>query len=586
MKQFFKFMFASIIGFFISLFIITVFFFLFSIAIVSSFDSTETVSIAENSVLELKFDYEVPERTSLDPIIDYSVFPSIEKNIGLNDFAKVIKNAKTDRNISGIFLNLDNFYVGGLVKINTIRKALIDFKSSDKFIIAHGNSISERAYYLASVADSIYITSTGNLEFDGFGIEVAFYKDALDKLDIEPQIFQYGKFKSATEPFRLNKLSEENKEQLSTYLSSVYGTFLNNISLQNQLSVDQLKEIASNLKLNSAEDALELGLVNKLKYKDEIDSVLIKLTNTEGEIKTVGTKKYLNSLNDNSSSSNKIAVIYALGEITNGRGDEFSIGTKNIIKSIKKTRENKRIKAIVMRVNSPGGSPLTSDMIWREIELTKKVKPFIVSMGDMAASGGYYISCNADKIVAEPSTLAGSIGVYGIIPNTQKFFNDKLGITFDRVKTNKNASLISLTTPLSNKQKKHFQNQVDNIYYDFVNRVADGRNMTFAEVDNIAQGRIWSGIDSKRIGLVDTLGGLDLAIEIAVEQANISNYKLLEYPAQKEAFEKIMELFSSSIESKLSSFTFGQPLNQIHKLSNALRYTGIQTRLPFEFDVY
>ncbi len=314
-------------------------------------------------------------------------------------------------------------------------------------------------------------------------------------MEIEPQIFQYGKFKSATEPFRLDKISSENREQLSKYLKSVYQDFISDISEAKNLDPLDLIDIANNVKVTSAEAAKRLGLIDELLYNDQIDSILIQKLNNDSSVKYVAAKKYIHSIESNSSSStNRIAVIYALGEITNGSGDEYTIGTDNIIKSIRKAKDNKRIKAIVMRVNSPGGSPLTSDMIWREIKLAAKEKPFIVSMGDVAASGGYYISCPADIIVAEPATLAGSIGVYGMIPNTQNFFNNKTGITFDRVQTGEN-SIMSLAAPLTNQQKILFQQQVDDIYYDFVNRVCDGRKMTFEQVDEIAQGRIWSGID-------------------------------------------------------------------------------------------
>lgn len=587
MKQFFKFMFASMLGFFISIFIIMFFFFLFSFAVISSFDSGDSVSITKNTVLELQLNYEVPERTSYEPIFSYTVIPSMERTIGLNDIIKLIHHAKNNHNIEGIFLNLDHLSVGGLTKITSIRKALIDFKSSHKFIIAHGNSISEKGFYLASVADSIYLTPTGSLEFDGFGMEVTFFKKALDKLEIEPQIFQHGKFKSATEPFKLSRLSEQNRKQLLQYLNSVYSDFLENISLSTKIDKESLKDLSNNLKISSAEDAKNHGLITGLLYKDEVDSLINNLVNNSLKPKRISEKKYLSSLKETSSSStNRIAVIYAIGEITNGSGDEFSIGTKNIIKSIKKAKDNKRVKAIVLRINSPGGSPLTSDMIWREINLAKELKPVIVSMGSIAASGGYYIACSADKIIAESTTLTGSIGVFGIVPNTQKFFDNKLGITFDRVGTSQNSGLGSITSPMNFLQKKYFQKQVDDIYVDFVSRVSEGRNMTFEEVDKIAEGRIWSGINAKEIGLVDTLGDLTLAMEIAAQAADIEDYKIVEYPDQKEAFEKLLELFSSKIDNKISEFMFDEPLNQIKKLRDALKYTGIQTRLPFEYVIY
>ncbi len=584
MKQFFKFMFASMLGFFISLFMLFIIFILFSAVVVSSIDSTGTVSISKNTILELELNYEVPERTSFDPVSTFSVVPSFSKTLGFNDLSKVIKNAKDDENISGIFLDLNNLTIGGINKVNAVRDLLIDFKTSNKFIIAHGNSISEKAYFLASVADSIFLTPTGTIEFDGFAIEISFFKKTLEKLEIEPQIFQYGKFKSATEPFRLEKLSDENELQLITYLNSVYGSFLNKISVSKSIDEGLLKDISNNLKIASAEDAKQFELIDDLLYEDQVDSVMIELMDSSQKIKKVSVKDYFYSIDANSvSTNNRIAVIYALGEITNGKGDEFSIGTKNIIKAIKKAKENKRINAIVMRVNSPGGSPLTSDMIWRELKLAREKKPVIISMSDVAASGGYYIASPGSKVVAEPFTLTGSIGVYGILPNTQKFFNNKLGVTFDGVETGENSNLGSITSPLNDSQAKFFQKQVDDIYYDFVNRVAEGRDMSFEEVDNIGQGRIWSGIDAKKIGLVDTLGGLDLALQIAANESDIEEYRILEYPAQKEAFDKIIELLSSEVTSKINIFDLGEPLNQIYKLNEALKYSGIQTRLPFEF---
>ncbi len=586
MKQFFKFMFASIIGFFISLFILFFIFILFSAVIISSVDKTGTVSIAENTVLELDLNYEVPERTSYEPVSTFSLVPKLKKTLGLNDLTKVIKNAKDDEKISGIYINLDNLIIGGINKVNAVRDLLIDFKSSEKFIIAHGNSISEKAYFLGSIADSIFLTPTGTIEFDGFAIELSFFKNTLEKLEIEPQIFQYGKFKSATEPFRLDKLSNENELQLETYLNSVYGSFLNKISTSTNIDEVLLKDISNNLKIASAEDAKNFELIDDLLYEDQVDSVMNDLMNSSVNIKKVSVKDYFYSMDANSiSTNNRIAVIYALGEITNGSGDEFSIGTKNIINAIKKAKDNKRIKAIVMRVNSPGGSPLTSDMIWRELKLARDSKPVIISMGDVAASGGYYIAAPGTKIVSEPYVLTGSIGVYGILPNTQKFFNNKLGVTFDGVETGENSNFGSITSPLNDAQKRYFQKQVDDIYYDFVNRVSEGRNMTFEEVDNIAQGRIWSGIDAEKIGLVDTLGGLDLAIQIAADESDIKDYRILEYPAQKEAFDRILDLLTSDVKGKIDLFDLGEPLNKVYKISEALKYSGIQTRLPFEYKI-
>ncbi|MFZ1290286.1 MAG: signal peptide peptidase SppA [Melioribacteraceae bacterium] len=588
MKQFFKFTFAAMLGFFLSLFVLTVVFFIFTFAIISTIDTEETVTVKSNSLLEIKLDFELPERSSKEPNLNFGEIPSFEKSLGLNDLLKSISSARNDRNISGIFLDLDNFISPGISKLTEIRNSLLDFKKSKKLIIAHGNTISEGAYYLASVADSIYLTPTGNMEFDGFGIELTFFKKTLDKLDIKPQIFQHGKYKSATEPFRVEKMSEDNRVQLNKFLSSIYDKIISQISASTKISTQDLKNISSELKINSAEDAEKYGLITNLKYEDEVDSILAKLINksTEDEVEKISFKKYSKSLGgQEASSENRIAVIYASGEITNGEGDESSIGTENIIKSLEEANENKRVKAIVLRVNSPGGSALTSDMIWRKIKLIKSEKPIIVSMSDLAASGGYYISCAANKIVAESTTLTGSIGVFGIIPNAQKFFDEKLGITFDEVSTSENSGWATITNPLNEVQKKYIQNQIEEIYVDFVSRIAEGRQMSFEQVDSIGQGRIWSGINAKEIGLVDTLGGIKLALDIASESAGIKDYKILEYPTQKETFEKIMEMFSSKVEIGFGKFLFSEQLNQIEKLSKAMKYQGIQTRLPFEFEI-
>lgn len=587
MKQFFKFMFASMFGFFIALFLITVIFFVLTFAILSTIGVEETVYVKNNSVLELKINYDLPERSSKEPIIRLGTFPSIIKNVGLNDLLKSISQAKYDNKIKGIYLDLDNFNVRGMAKLAGIRNSLLDFKESNKFIIAHGNTISEAAYYIASAADSIYLTPTGNMEFDGFGIELTFFKKALDKLEIEPQIFQYGKYKSAVEPFKVDKMSKENREQLKEYITLVYDNVLAGISKSNNISTDDLRNLASNLKINSAEDAKKYGLITSLAYDDEVDSILSNLVYGEKDQKVnkISFKRYIRSINTNNSSDNRIAVIYAIGDVTEGRGDENSIGTENIINSLDRALNNKRVKAIVMRVNSPGGSSLTSDMIWKKIKEVKKVKPIIVSMSDLAASGGYYISCAANKIVAEPNSLTGSIGVFGIIPNTQKFFDDKLGITFDKVSTSKNNGWASITKPLNEVQKKYIQNRVDDVYIDFVSRVADGRKMSFDQVDKIGQGRIWGGTDAKKIGLVDTLGGINLALNIAADKAQITDYKIVEYPLQKEPFDKIMDLLSQEVKNNFTNTIFTEPLNQMEKLSKALKYKGIQTRLPFEITI-
>lgn len=584
MKQFIKFTFASILGFFISIFLLFLISVFFLFIFVSSFDS-DTVKVVENSVIELNLNYELPERTTYDSPFKSSFIPSIEKIIGLNDIIKALENAKTDEKIIGIYLNLDDFVGGSLAKINSIRNAIMDFKSSGKFIIAHGNTISEKAYYLASVADKIFLTPTGDLEFDGYGIEVTFFKKLLDKLEIEPQIFQYGKYKSATEPFRLDKLSNENQEQLNLFLQTVYDDYLNQISLSRNIDKTVLHSIAANLIINSANDALKFGMVDSLIYKSQIDSVLIKLSSIKEKPKIIDFKKYLRSDLSGYSGDNRIAVIYALGEVSEDKGSENSIGTQNIIESLEKARNNNKVKAIVLRVNSPGGSALTSDIIWNAIYNSKSQKPIIVSMGEVAASGGYYISCAADSIVAESSTITGSIGVFGIIPNAQKFLDNKLGITFDGVKSSENSDFATFTKPLNSSQKKYVQKMVDKIYFDFLERVSKGRKMNVNDINKIAQGRIWSGVDAKKLGLIDEIGDLKFAIKLAAEKVNLKEYNLVEYPRQKEPFEKIMDMLNQTSDDNLLKLKLNKPFDQLDNLIQVLKISGIQARLPFDFNI-
>lgn len=586
MKQFLKFFFASFLGTIASL--ITLFFlsFIILVGIVSMVSSDETVSISSNTILELEFDKPIPERSQFDNINMASLFSGkIGKNLGLNEIVSNIKKAKSDSSIVAIYLKMDNFNPGGYATIDVIRNALRDFKDSGKPIIAHGNYFSQPAYYLASIADSIYLTPTGGLDFRGLNSQLVFFKKTLDKLEIEAQVIKVGKFKSAVEPFISEEMSAANREQMTAFMNSINNYLLKGISSSRNIDENEIQNISNNMLIQSPNDALSYGLVDKLNYEVDVLETLKNISG-RGDIKKISLKKY-NKVDSPSEpyTSNRIAVIYAVGEINGGDGSETEIGRDNIVDAIRKARKQSSVKGIVMRVNSPGGSALISDLIWKEVELAKAEKPFVVSYGTYAASGGYYISCGADKIIAEPTTLTGSIGVFSIIPNMQKFFDHKLGVTFDGVKTGKFSDFANTLRPLNSDEKVILQKQVDFVYETFVNNVATGRKMTFDEVNNIGQGRIWSGLQAIDLGLVDELGGLDYAIESVKELANIEDYKIVEYPKVKEPFQELIETLQEDLSVKIFSVELDDVFSHYSTALKIIKSKEVQARMPFEIEI-
>ncbi|VAX17199.1 Signal peptide peptidase SppA (protease 4) [hydrothermal vent metagenome] len=590
MKQFLKYFFASVLGTISGIILLMVLSFFLLMGLVAMVDTDEVVTISPNTILKLELKHELPERSYFNPLgLQDIISSNIGKKIGLNDVIKNIKKAKEDDNIPGIFLDLDDINAGTWSILEPIRNSLLEFKQSGKFIIAHGNSISQKAYYLGSVADSIFLTPTGDMDFKGLYAELTFFKKTLEKLDIEAQVIRVGKFKSAVEPFISEKMSDANRLQTRAFLTSENDYLLKKISEARKINVDKLKKLQDDLLVQSPEDAIKYKLVDNLKYRVDVDEYLKSLTgkNSDEKLKTVSLKKYMKvEGKEKPYTSDRIAVIYAVGEINSSKGDETTIGKENIIKAIRKARNNQHVKAIVMRVNSPGGSALISDIIWNEVELAKKEKPFLVSYSKYAASGGYYISCGADKIIAEPTTLTGSIGVFALIPNTRKFFDNKLGITFDKVMTGKYSDFVSGLRRLTNYEKQVLQKQVNRIYKQFVGNVAAGRNMDYSAVDKIGEGRIWSGLQAKEIGLVDELGGLDKTIEMAADMSDIDNYRVVEYPEIRDPFEMFFETLLDDTSQKI----FGTELNSIiehySKALNLLKGSKIQARLPFEIDEF
>jgi protease-4 len=584
MKQFFKFVLASIVGLIITSVIIII----VIIGIIAS-SGDKTVEVDSNSVLRIAFNRPITERTPDNPLSGLG-FLGIdgEKSIGLNDILANIKKAKTDDKIKGIFLD-ESDIPSGQATTEEIRNALVDFKKSGKFIVAYSEIYTQEFYYLASVADKVYINPKGIFLFRGFSSQITFLKGALDKLGIDVQIIKVGTYKSAVEPFFLTKMSDANRMQVTSYLGSLYDHFLTGISQSRKVNKDSLFNYANDLRIRLPEDALKYKLVDGLKYKDEVLNELKQLAvaDAKDDLKTVDLNDYTSSSaqkdDDKKSSKNKIAIVYASGEINGGEGDDNGIGSEGITKALRKVRLDDKVKAVVFRINSPGGSSLASDVIWREVMLTKKVKPIIVSMGDYAASGGYYIACAADSIIAEPNTITGSIGIFAILPNMQKLFNDKLGITFDGVNTGKYADLGNISRPLTPEEREIMQSEVNHGYDDFTKAVAAGRHKTQAYINSIGQGRVWTGTQAIKIGLVDRLGNINDAIQSAAKMANIKNYNLVPYPEQKSFLNKFgaglsAEVKANAIKSELgSNFKYYQ---QIQTVTQMMRTP--QARLPYD----
>lgn len=583
MRQFFKFTLASLVGVILAIFL-AIFIMIGMITAVVSAGEEET-AVVENSILRLKLDYAINDRTINNPLamLSSSDF-SMKESLGLNDIIKSIEKAKADPQIDGIYLNAPSL-VAGPAQLEEIRKALADFKESGKFIIAYATGYSQSAYYLASVADEVYLHPEGMILFKGYASEMMFYKGLFEKLDVEMQIIRHGKFKAAVEPFILDKMSDSNREQNSALLNSIWSNILNEISASRNISIDKLNEAANMLSLDDPKKALELKFIDGIKYPDEISALLKEKTNKEedDDLEMLSIAKYKNSafFKEAKVAKDKIAVIYAAGEIKAGKGNDTYIGEENIRKAIIKAREDDRVKAIVMRVNSPGGSALVSDLIWREIVLTTPVKPVVVSMGYVAASGGYYISCAADYIYADPNTITGSIGVFGMIPNVGGFMTKKLGITFDEVATNENANYITINKALSPYQREVIQNSVERVYDSFIGKVAEGRNMTKEDVDRIGQGRVWSGTQALEIGLVDELGGMNEAIAKAAELAELESYKLKELPVQKDPFQQIIDDLTGNSSSMMLKNYLGDKYRYVEMIENMEDRDVIQARMPF-----
>lgn len=586
MKDFFKFMFASMLGTFILMVIAFLISFGILAILVASASTDETV-ISKNTILHLRFDKPITDRA---PKMNFMMnFSGPEKMTGLDVVLENLKKAKRDENIAGIYLDLTTINTD-ISSLDEIREALLDFKASGKFIWAYSEYYTQTSYYLATCADKILLNPEGGIDFKGLASEMVFIKGLLEKLDIRMQVIRHGKFKAATEPLFLDKMSKENREQITELINDIWDHMLSGISESRKISRQDAMNIADSLKVETASDAVKYKLVDQLVYKDELIKEMKKKLNLEEKkkLQTVSLENYENVADHkkNPVGNEKIAVIYAIGSIAAGEGDDQSIGSERISKAIRKAREDDKVKAIVFRINSGGGSALASDVIWREIDLARKTKPVVASLGGVAASGGYYIACAASKIVSDPTTITGSIGVFGVVPNFEGLFSKKLGITFDWAMTNKNGDYIPVTKPLSPYQTKKIQRDVDHIYEVFTGKVATGRNLEIAQVDSIGQGRVWSGTDAKSLGLVDEFGGLTRAVELAAELASVKDYRIWSLPEQKEWFEELINQITGNDPSTRIQQVLGDDYQLYKYYLEMKEMKGIQARMLYQIEIH
>lgn len=584
MSSFFKIFFASLL----SLIVFGIATFVFFIVILASVKSSDEPNIGANGILLLDLSQQYKEQDENNPL-NMLTGNTNEDVPGLFHVIRLVKHAKTDSAIKGIYIKCEDNN-NGFAASEELRNALLDFKQSKKFIIAFGDVIAQKAYFVATAADKIYCNPQGMVDWRGFSTTLMFIKGTLDKLEIQPQIFYAGKFKSATEPLRAVQMSDANRLQTSIYMNDMYNELLTAASKKTGLDTGTLHNLANTGAIQSASQAAQYKLIDGVKYDDEVKSEMARLLKVSATKKFnfVPLGKYAKAVKSFGSSKDRIAIIYAEGEIMDGKNKRGeTVGSDETRLLIRNARLNDDIKAIVFRVNSPGGSSLASEEIWREIMLAKAAKPLVVSFGDVAASGGYYISCGADSIFAEPTTITGSIGVFGIIPNFKQFFNNKMGITFDGVKTGPYADMPSVNRPLNAAESLFVQQSIDTIYHVFKSRVSEGRNLSMEVVDSIAQGRVWTGKRALEIGLVDRLGNMKDAVDCAARMAKVKDYRIKEYPENKGFLQSLVNNFSNEIKAKVISDEIGMEQYRLLKqIKNAKAMTGVvQARLPFEIDI-
>lgn len=588
MKNFLSSLLATIVG----ILVVTVILVLISVGIIASTTSKDAPDVKENSILLAKFSAPIADRADNNPLTKLmSGNPYGEDMMGLDQILKDLDKAEKDDNIKGILLNLRGVSAG-MATLTEIRDAMLDFKESGKFIYAYADTYSQKSYYLASVADSVFMTPEGSFFFIGMSAEVMFYKKALEKAGVEIQVIRHGSYKGAVEPFLRQDLSTENREQIESYMGALWDKYITDISESRNISKDELNSFVDELAAIDSKQLKESGLIDGLIYYDEMLSLLkVKLgVNEEDDLEAISLKKYKDvpSKEKKEYSRDKIAVIYAMGSVVDGEAGEGNIGSARIARAIRKARRDESVKAIVFRINSGGGSALASDVIHQEVKLAAEVKPVVASMGNVAASGGYYIAAPADTIIASPNTITGSIGVYGIFPNIQGLLNDKLGITTDVVKTNAHSDVMSITSPLDPAERAYLQKMVDDTYNTFVKVVADGRKLSFEEIDALGGGRVWAGANALELGLIDMFGGLEKSIEVAADMAGLENYRVQSLPKLDDPMTAIIKQLTGGASIRAERILrneLGDSYIHYKKIQEIRNMHGIQMIMPFEFEV-
>lgn len=572
---------------FLALVVFFLFSFLFFAVIIAVVENEGEVTVSENTVLHINLNHPLADRSFSDPFSELGFSGAGAKKIGVIDLKRALEHAATNDKIKGIMLSAPSL-MGGFAMGAEVRDALVEFKTSGKFIISYADYLTEGGFYLSSVADELYISPAGGVEWNGLSSTTPFLKGTFEKLEIEPQIFRVGTFKSAVEPLFLDKMSDANRLQTTSFLNSIYDRMVAEMAIDLDMPAATLKNISVKMLAQNLTQATDLGLITGTLYKDQFLQLIadrLAVENTK-DLNFVNFQEYNKSFKKSNSSKNRIAVIIAEGDIVDGEGEKGQISSDEFTKEIRKAREDKKIKAIVLRVSSPGGSALASDLIWREVVKARETKPVIASFGNYAASGGYYISMAADTIVAQPNTITGSIGIFGIIFNMGDFMANKLGITTDGVSTGEFSGMMTSSRALTEAEKQIIQNSVEEGYELFTSKAAEGRNMTIEDLKAVASGRVWTGTQAKENGLVDVLGDLDDAIAIAAEKAGVADdYKVRYYPEQKTVLEELLKEFESNTQAKLMKAKLGDMYPYAQMLEHVKSMKGLQARLLYEVEI-
>jgi len=578
---------ASCLGTFVAMILVVL-----AVVAMISLSGGEEVVVKDDSVLKLDLDVPILETEREDPFSGLSIFGADSpRPIGLAQLRQAIANAKTDPKIKGIYLSI-SYPMTGFTVMEEIRKALIDFKSDGKWVVAYSEVMSEGAYYLASAADKVYLSPQGEVEFNGLAVEISFFKRLFDKLEIKPEVFRVGEFKSAVEPFLFEKMSDPNRLQLTEMITSIYDEVLTGISASRNIEKSELKDISDKMLVRNADLALQYHLVDSLLYEDQVQDELKHRLGLAGDkhVEYIKYSKYRHSFSTYTKSDNEVAVLVAEGTILPGKADpgRSIIGAESFSEQLRKLRENKSVKAVVIRINSPGGSSLASDAMWREIRLTSKVKPVIASMSDYAASGGYYMAMACDTIVALPHTITGSIGVFSVLYDASGFLNNKIGITSEELKTGEIGEMITVSRPLSDAEKSIWQKRTEEVYETFTTKAAEGRNMSVENILKVASGRVWTGVQAKERGLVDIVGGFEDAVNVAAEAAGVKeDFKVRFYPQFKPTiFNQLVDQFDEDAQLSTMKARMGEYFYLYQQWQNVKTYEGTQARMPFEMKIH